>query len=68
MHPLETFPFIKYLLLSFAIFFSICIVSYLIHLNDRYPNEAAPVANEIFDVVVYGLFAAYWSFVIFLFR
>jgi len=59
---------IPYVFLAISIFYSICIISYLLHVNDKFPDEAAPDANQIIDVFVFLLFSMHWAFTIWLLK
>lgn len=58
---------LSYLFLAAAVFFTISLVSYLIHLNKR-DDLPLPASKQLYDIVVYVLFSAFWAFVIWTFH
>lgn len=56
----------KYLALGFAIFFTLGMISYLVHLNDL--NLPLPEKKQWIDIAAFLAFSAYWSFVVYLFN
>jgi hypothetical protein len=55
-----------YVFLSAAVFFSVTLVSYLIHLDKQ--KLPLPVRDQLIDLVIYISFSAYWSFTVWALR